>query len=58
MIRVVQCVLRDVRVGPLQAGPDPLRRLIRELDGHLEQADRELGVDLRRHPNPKVRQKR
>lgn len=36
MVGVVQGVLGDVSVGSFQAGPDALRRLVSELEGHLK----------------------
>ena len=39
VVGVVQCVLGDVRVRPLQARSDPLRRFICVLQCHLEQSD-------------------
>lgn len=52
LTRVVQEVLADALVRPLQAGSDPLRRLVGELDGHLQETDGELLVHLRRQPQP------
>lgn len=54
VVGVVQGVLRHVGVGALQAGPDALRWLVRELDGHLQEADGEPGVNLRRQPDAEV----
>ena len=54
VVGVVQSILSDVGVRPLQAGPDALRRLVGELDGHLQQPDGEVLVDLGRHPQPEV----
>lgn len=48
----IQLLLRDGRVGPFETGPHPLRRIVGELDGGLEQGDRELGVDLGGDPTP------
>ena len=54
VVGVVQSVLSDIGVCPLQACPDPLWRFVGELNGHLQQPDRELLVYLGRHPQPEV----
>ncbi len=36
----------------LEAGPDALRRIVGVLDRHLEEAQREAGVDLGCDPQP------
>ena len=54
MVGVVEGVLGDVCVGPLQAGPDPLGRLVGELERHLEETDGKVLVDLRGQPQPEV----
>eukprot|EP01136_Pigoraptor_vietnamica_P000134 Opistho-1_new@25059 len=50
----VEHVLRDPVVRALEARLDALRRLVRELDARLQQADRELRVLLRRDPKAEV----
>ena len=52
VVGVVQRVLGDVSVRPLQAGSDPLGWLVRVLQSHLQQTDRESLVDLCCHPQP------
>ena len=52
VVGVVQVVLGDVSVGSLHTRSDPLRWLVGELQGHLQQADGELLVDLRGDPQP------
>ena len=52
VVGVVQGVLGDVRIGPLQARSDPLRRLICVLQCHLEQPDWKSRVNLCCHPQP------
>jgi len=50
-VRHFQEVGAQALEGPLQAGANPLRRLGRELDRHLQQADRELASRLRCDPH-------
>ena len=52
VVGVVQRVLGDVSVRPLQAGSDPLGWLVRVLQSHLQQTDRESLVNLCCHPQP------
>ena len=52
VVGVVQGVLGDVRVRPLQARSDPLRRFVCVLQSHLEESDWETLVNLRCHPQP------
>ena len=54
MIGVVQCVLSDVSIGPLQTGSDSLWRLIGEFEGHLQQANWELQVFFCCNPKSEV----
>ena len=50
----LEAVLRHPRQRAHDAGADALRRLVGQLDRHLQQADRELGVRLRRDEQPAV----
>ena len=52
VVGVVQGVLGDVRVRPLQARSDPLRWFVCVLQSHLEQPNWESRVDLCCHPQP------
>ena len=54
VVGVVQGVLRDVAVGPLEAGPDALGRFVGEFERHLQQPDGKVLVDLGGQPEPKV----
>ena len=54
MIGVIQSVLANFCVGPLQASPDALGRLVGELDGHLQQTDGEAGIDFGRQPETEI----
>ena len=55
VVGVVQGVLGDVRIRPLQARSDPLRWLVCVLQSHLEESDWETLVNLRCHPQPDKR---
>ena len=54
MVGVVNGVLLDVGVGPLQAGPQALGGLVGELVRDLEQTDGEVLVEVRGEPELKV----
>ena len=47
-------VLCEPRVGAFQAGAHARRRLVRNLDGHLQQPDREADVRLGGDPQLEV----
>ena len=46
--------LCDAGVGTLESGLDALRWFVGELDGRLQQRDRELRVHLGRDPQPEL----
>ena len=54
VVGVVQVVLGDVGVGSLHTGSNTLRGLVGELQGHLQQPDGEVVVDLRGEPQSEV----
>ena len=52
VVGVVQRILGYISIGSLQAGSDTLRRFVGELEGHLEETDREVFIHLCGQPEP------